>query len=108
MGIFFSVILSAAKACPERSRRDLIAACHGHEILRCAQDDNSAHPQPATRVSRRPSETSETPKVSEIAEPEAPKSPKPKPPKPLLARRRASSAPVALAEIAGIAEIGVL
>src|SRR5712671_7155564 len=34
MGIFFSVILSAAKACPERSRRDLIAACHGHEILR--------------------------------------------------------------------------
>jgi hypothetical protein len=57
MGIFFSVILSAAK--------DLIAACHGHEILRCAQDDNSAHPLPATRVSatrvsRRPPETSET------------------------------------------------
>jgi hypothetical protein len=75
-----------------------------------------AHPLPATRVSatrvsRRPSETSETsetPKVSEIAEPEAPKSPKPKPPKPLLGRRRASSTPVALAEIAGIAEIEVL
>jgi hypothetical protein len=105
MGIFFSVILSAAK--------DLIAACHGHEILRCAQDDNSAHPRPATkvsatRVSRRPSETSETPKVSEIAEPEAPKSPKPKPPKPLPGRRRASSAPVALAETAEIAEIEVL
>src|SRR6266851_5342062 len=36
MGIFFPVILSAAK--------DLIAACHGHEILRYAQDDNSRHP----------------------------------------------------------------
>src|ERR1700722_10910657 len=38
---------SAAKACPEHRRKDLIAACHGHEILsfgfaqdrRCAQDD---------------------------------------------------------------------
>jgi hypothetical protein len=29
---FYSVVLSEAK--------DLIAACHGHEILRCAQDDN--------------------------------------------------------------------
>src|SRR5437899_12823509 len=38
----FSVVLSVAKACPERSRRDLIAACHGHEILRCAQDDIGA------------------------------------------------------------------
>src|SRR6266446_6568470 len=28
----FLVVLSAAK--------DLIAACHGHEILRCAQDDS--------------------------------------------------------------------
>jgi hypothetical protein len=42
MFIHFSVILSAAK--------DLIAACNRHEILRCAQDDNSAHPQPATNV----------------------------------------------------------
>jgi hypothetical protein len=49
--IFFSVILSEAKACPERSRRDLIAACHGHEILRFAQDDNGKHPEPATSIS---------------------------------------------------------
>jgi hypothetical protein len=50
MCIFFSVILSEAKACPERSRRDLIAACHGHEILRFAQDDNG-NPRPVTSVS---------------------------------------------------------
>ena len=31
-----SVVLSAAK--------DLIAACHGHEILRYAQDDNVVFP----------------------------------------------------------------
>jgi hypothetical protein len=36
MDIFFPVILSAAK--------DLIAACHSHEILRFAQDDNRALP----------------------------------------------------------------
>jgi hypothetical protein len=42
-----SVILSAAKACPERSRRDLNAACgncavcNSDEVLRCAQDDKS-------------------------------------------------------------------
>src|SRR5882724_3758616 len=32
--IQFSVVLSVAK--------DLIAGCHGHEILRCAQDDIGA------------------------------------------------------------------
>ena len=36
MDIFFPVILSAAK--------DLIAACHRHEILRFAQDDNRIPP----------------------------------------------------------------
>jgi hypothetical protein len=45
------VVLSVAKACPERSRRDLIAASNRHEILRFAQDDNSAHLRPATSVS---------------------------------------------------------
>jgi site-specific recombinase XerC len=43
MCIFFSVILSEAK--------DLIAACHWHEILRFAQDDNGKHPEPATSIS---------------------------------------------------------
>jgi hypothetical protein len=43
MVIHFSVVLSAAK--------DLSAACNRHEILRFAQDDNSAHSQPATNVS---------------------------------------------------------
>jgi hypothetical protein len=51
MGIFFSVILSEAKACPERSRRDLMPVASGDEILRFAQDDNGKHPQPATSVS---------------------------------------------------------
>src|ERR1700730_1501295 len=50
MGIFFSVILSEAKACPERSRRDLMPAASGDEILRFAQDDNGKHSQPATSV----------------------------------------------------------
>jgi hypothetical protein len=39
MSILFPVILSVAK--------DLIAACHGQEILRCAQDDSDAVSQPA-------------------------------------------------------------
>jgi hypothetical protein len=39
MGTLFPVILSVAK--------DLIAACHGHEILRYAQDDSDAVSQPA-------------------------------------------------------------
>jgi hypothetical protein len=39
MGTLFPVILSVAK--------DLIAACHGQEILRCAQDDSDAVSQPA-------------------------------------------------------------
>jgi hypothetical protein len=43
MFVHFSVVLSEAK--------DLIAACHGHEILRFAQDDNSAHLPPTTSVS---------------------------------------------------------
>ena len=43
MFIHFSVVLSVAK--------DLIAACNRHEILRFAQDDNSAHLQPTTSVS---------------------------------------------------------
>src|SRR5713226_480883 len=51
MGIFFPVILSEAKACPERSRRDLMPVASGDEILRFAQDDNSGRPQPATKVS---------------------------------------------------------
>jgi hypothetical protein len=51
MGIFFSVILSEAKACPERSRRDLMPVASGDEILRCAQDDSGTAPQPATSVS---------------------------------------------------------
>jgi hypothetical protein len=51
MGIFFSVILSAAKACPERSRRDLMPVASGDEILRFAQDDNGKHPRPVTSVS---------------------------------------------------------
>jgi hypothetical protein len=38
------VILSAAKACPERSRRDLMPVASGDEVLRCAQDDrNGSH-----------------------------------------------------------------
>src|SRR3977135_817738 len=36
------VVLSDGKACLERSRRDLIAACHWYEILRFAQDDKPA------------------------------------------------------------------
>jgi hypothetical protein len=51
MLIHFPVILSGAKACPERSRRDLIAACNRHEILRSAQDDNGFVPRAATKVS---------------------------------------------------------
>jgi hypothetical protein len=35
-----SVILSAAKARPERSRRDPMPIASGDEVLRCAQDDN--------------------------------------------------------------------
>jgi hypothetical protein len=74
MRIFFSVILSEAKACPERSRRDLMPVASGDEILRCAQDDSDVvHPQPATSVSgtkvsprrsaipKSPAETAETP-----------------------------------------------
>src|SRR5580704_14461898 len=55
MGFLFRVILSAAK--------DLIAACHGHEILRCAQDDSGAAPQPAIKVSA----TKVSPRRSAIA-----------------------------------------
>ena len=51
MGILFPVILSEAKACPERSRRDLMPVARGDEILRFAQDDGGAAPQPATNVS---------------------------------------------------------
>jgi hypothetical protein len=73
MGIFFSVILSEAKACPERSRRDLMPVASGDEILRCAQDDSGTAPQPVTSVSatkvsprrlaipKSPAETAETP-----------------------------------------------
>src|ERR1700738_4655449 len=50
MSTFFPVILSEAKACPERSRRDLMPAASGDEILRFAQDDNGKHSQPATSV----------------------------------------------------------
>jgi len=67
----FSVVLSVAK--------DLIAACHGHEILRCAQDDiravakrrpkvgnaNCATPAmgrtPAPRIGGSLAQTAETP-----------------------------------------------
>jgi hypothetical protein len=72
MSIFFSVILSEAKACPERSRRDPVAS---DEILRFAQDDNSKHHRPATKVSA----TKVSPRPPAIAK--------------------------AVAEIAGIAEI---
>src|ERR1700730_1798009 len=66
MGILFPVILSAAKACPERSRRpalsvaegDLMPVARGDEILRSlqggvysARDDSGTAPQPATNVS---------------------------------------------------------
>src|ERR1700730_17191518 len=47
---FFPVILSEAKACPERSRRDLMPVASGDEILRFAQDDNGKHLQPTTSV----------------------------------------------------------
>jgi hypothetical protein len=56
--IFSPVILSRAdliraeaKACPERSRRDLMPVASGDEILRFAQDDNSGCPRSATNVS---------------------------------------------------------
>src|ERR1700730_14745810 len=81
MSIFFSVILSRAdliraeaKACPERSRRDLMPVA-SDEILRFAQDDNSKHHRPATKVSA----TKVSPRPPAIAK--------------------------SLAEIAGIAEI---
>jgi hypothetical protein len=66
MGILFPVILSRAdliraeaKACAERSRRDLMPVSSGDEILsfgfaqdrRFAQDDNGRHLRPATNVS---------------------------------------------------------
>ena len=38
-GNLTSVILSEAKACPERSRRDLMPVASGDEVLRYAQDD---------------------------------------------------------------------
>jgi hypothetical protein len=41
-----SVVLSAAK--------DLIAACHGHEILRFAQDDNRFSLRATSRVASQP------------------------------------------------------
>jgi hypothetical protein len=51
MCIFSSVILSEAKACPERNRRDLMPVASSDEILRLAQDDNSGCPRSATKVS---------------------------------------------------------
>jgi hypothetical protein len=98
MDIFFPVILSAAK--------DLIAACHRHEILRCAQDDNRALPAgdqgfgsqgftsapPKPPKPRKPP-TSETSETSQT----------------LFARRRAGAGGGSrVAEIAEIAEIKVL